>query len=212
MRAPLELLLVIVAACDVGAVPLATGGGDGSGAPAVFPHTQIYTGFDATGATTYRVPIGIAHLTGVQWASQDPMVATVTGTDALGMVVGINAGLATIDVTAAADVVSIPLQVNAYAAADLAAGATAFTTTYACGGCHSGTAAADGPDVSASGIAQHTDAQLLAVITTGITPDGPPVSIGVAMHSFPVAAGSAESRGLPAYLRSLTPATPLPDQ
>jgi len=97
-----------------------------------------------------------------------PTVATVSGTDALGTVVAHKAGSTTITALASGATRMIPLTVAAYSASDLAAGATAYTTTYSCAksGCHD----ASGPDVSPSGIAKHTDAQLVAVITAGENP------------------------------------------
>ncbi|MEO7732142.1 MAG: Ig-like domain-containing protein [Kofleriaceae bacterium] len=202
-------LLVLVAACAVGCGSSATP--PGSDEFTVFPSTTLYSGIDpAGGGASYKVTIAASHATGVTWASLDPTVATVSGTDALGTVVALKAGSTTITALASGATEMIPLTVAAYSASDLAAGATAYTTTYSCAksGCHD----ASGPDVSPSGIAKHTDAQLVAVITAGENPEGGAVSIGAANHSFAIPANSAASRGICAYLRSLPPGTPVPDE
>ncbi len=199
--------LLFIAACAVGcssSTPPAAG-------LTVFPSTTLYSGSDpAGGGASYKVTIAASGASGVAWTSSDLAVATVSGTDALGTVVAVKAGSATISATAGGATKSIPLTVAAYPAADLAAGATSFKTTYSCAkaGCHD----AGGPDVSPSGIGKHTDAQLLAVITMGANPEGGSVSIGAPNHSFAIPANSAESRGICAYLRSLPPATPVADE
>jgi hypothetical protein len=187
--------------------------GDVSGpaTPKVFPATQLYSGVNSGGGAQDRVAIAAQDATGIAWSSMDQTIASVTGTDQLASVVANQTGSTMIAATVAGMTFSIPITVNAYDAADLAAGQNAFEHTYMCGGCHSGPGG-DGPDITPSGIGKHSDAQILTVVTTGITPEGAPVKIGAASHSFAVSPGSAESRGIPAYLRSLTPGTPVDEE
>jgi mono/diheme cytochrome c family protein len=146
--------------------------------------------------------------TGVTWASTDTTIATVSGTDALGTVTALKAGSTTITATAGGTTLSVPLTVNSYSTSDRMAGATAFTTfSCASAACHG----AGGPDISPSDIGKHTDAQILASVTMGANPEGGPISIGAAAHTFAITAGSPEARGISAYLRTLPPGTPVQD-
>ncbi|MDB4956922.1 MAG: hypothetical protein JWO36_4491 [Myxococcales bacterium] len=176
----------------------------------IYPLTTLFSGADpAGGGATYKVTIGAKGASGLTWTSTDPTVATVTGTDSLGTVVSLKEGAATITATSAAGShQSLPLLVMSYAASDLAAGQAAYDM-YSCAksGCHD----LGGPDITPSGIGKHTDPQLLATVTTGFNPEGGEVSIGAAMHSFPIAAGTPEYVGIVAYMRSLPPGIPKPD-
>jgi hypothetical protein len=160
------------------------------------------------GGASYKLTIAASGSTGVTWKSSDTTIATVAGTDILGTVVALKAGTAIITATGG-NSVSVPLTVMNYAAADLSAGRTAFETTYTCAksGCHD----AMGPDVTPSGVGKHTDAQLQAVVTSGMNPEGGVVSIGAAAHSFAIVSGTPAYAGIVAYMRSLPPGTPKQD-
>jgi len=184
-------------------------GGSSSGALKIFPD-MLYSGVDsAGGSTTYKVMISASGATGVQWSVSDSKTATITGTDAVATVTALKSGSATVKATAGTMTISVPLTVTAYAAADLAAGMTAYTTKFTCArsGCHD----AAGPDVGPADICKHTDAQILAALASGTNPEGGPISIGAAAHTFAVAAG-AESRGIVAYMRSLPARPPVDDK
>lgn len=179
-----------------------------SSAPTLYPAVTLYSGADpAGGGATYKVTIAASDATGITWASADQTIATVTGTDMLGTVVAKKPGSTTITATSGGKVTSVPLTVNSYSAADLTAG-MAVATQYMCSksGCHATI------DISPSDVGKHTDAELLAAVTMGMNPEGGPISIGAAAHSFAVAANSASSRGIIAYMRSLPPGTPTPDE
>jgi len=179
-----------------------------SAAPTLYPAVTLYSGADpAGGGATYKVTIAASDATGITWASGDETIATVTGTDILGTVVAKKPGSTTITATADGKVTSVPLTVNAYAAADLTAG-MAVANQYMCSkaGCHATI------DISPSDVGKHTDAELLASVTLGTNPEGGAISIGAAAHSFAVAANSASSRGIIAYMRSLPPGTPVADE
>jgi hypothetical protein len=188
-----------------------TSGSSGPPPVTVFPTTTLFSGVDpAGGGATYKVTIAASGPTGITWSTSDTAIATVTGTDTLGTVVSLKEGNAMIRVTDGNSTVAVPLLVTSYSASDLAAGKTAFETTYSCAksGCHD----AVGPDISPSGIGKHTDPQILGTVTSGLNPENAtPVSIGVANHSFPIAAGTPESVGICAYMRSLPPGIPKPD-
>ena len=198
MRSSLLLVSTLVIGCS---------SDPSSSAPTLYPAVTLYSGADpAAGGATYKVTIAATGATGITWASADTMIATVTGTDTLGTVVAKKAGSTTITATSGGKVTSVPLTVNSYAAADLTAG-MAVANQYMCSkaGCHATI------DISPSDIGKHTDAELLASVTMGTNPEGGPISIGAAAHSFAVTANSASSRGIIAYMRSLPPGTPTPD-
>lgn len=141
---------------------------------------------------------------GMSWSSVDPSIATVSGTDELGTVVAVKAGSTTITAKAGGTVMPIPLTVISYTAAQLSAGQSAYQSSN-CGSCHNAT----GPDISPSDIGKHTDQQIMDAVVSGKNPEGGDVSIGAAAHSFALT-GDAKV-GIAAYLRSLTPGTPVPD-
>jgi alpha-amylase len=177
-----------------------------SGNLSTFPNTQIFSG--AGGTTPDKVTIAAMGATGVTWASMDTTIATVTGTDTLGTVTAVKAGSTSITATAGGKTVTIPLTVNMYTTAQLAAGSTAFTQTYTCAkaGCHD----SGGPDISPSDIGKHTDAQIIAATSMGKNPEGGDISIGASNHSFALAT-SDDQAGICAYLRALPPGTPVQD-
>lgn len=180
------------------------GGGEGF---SVFPSTTLYSGVESGGGATYKVTIAAMNGKGVVWASADPSIATVSGTDALGTVTSLKAGSTMITATAGGTTLSIPLVVASYRSSDRMAASAMWSGTCSKGGCHD----ASGPDVSPSGIAKHTDAQLDTVVTTGMNPEGGAVAIGAAAHSFVIASDSPAFAGIVATMRSLPPGTPKQD-
>jgi hypothetical protein len=190
-------------ACCVVVFLVAGCGGDSpsaGGTPTLFPE-HVHTGFDQNGS--YVVPVAASGATGVTWTSSDPSVATVTGTDALATVTGLETGTATIT-AGATSTASVTVDVKAYVAGDKATGKTAFDTLgCAAAGCHT----PSGPDITPSGVGKHTDAEILAAITAGQNPEGGELSIGAANHSF-----TADATII-AYLRSIAPTgTPVDDE
>lgn len=192
------LLALILAAGCAGPLP------QPGGTPSVFPNEQIYAGVYEGGAATGKVTIAAMNASGMAWSSADPSIATVSGTDELGTVVAVKPGSTTITAKAGGTVMPIPLTVISYTAAQLSAGQSAFQSSN-CGGCHNAT----GPDISPSDIGKHTDQQIMDAVLSGKNPEGGDVSIGAAAHSFALT-GDAQI-GIAAYLRSLTPGTPTPD-
>ena len=200
---------VVFIASLVGACASDPGGGGGGDAFSVFPDTTLYSGVESgAGAVTYKVTIAASNGKGVVWASADPSIATVTGTDALGTVTALKAGSTTITATAGGMKLSIPLVVATYAVSDRMAANGMWTGTCSKGGCHD----PGGPDVTPSGIGKHPDMQLDAVVTMGQNPEGGDVSIGRAAHSFAIASGTPAFAGIVAQMRSLPPGTPVKDQ
>lgn len=193
------LFTMLVAAGCAASPPDSTGGG-----PTVFPSEQIFAAVYTGGGATGKVTISAMDATGMSWSSADGSVASVAGNDTLATVTGLKAGSTTITATAGGQTISIPLQVISYTAAQLAAGQSAFTSNN-CASCHTGSEL----DVSPSDIGKHTDAQILAAAAHGQNPEGGDISIGAAMHSFPLS-GDAQI-GIAAYLRSLTPGVPVDD-
>lgn len=176
----------------------------------LFPDTMLYSGVvSGGGGASFKVTISASGASGIAWSSADATIASVTGTDTLGTVTALKAGATTIKALAGGSTISLPLTVTTYTAADITAGTTAYNTTYTCAraGCHD----AAGPDVGPADIGKHTDAQVLAALVSGTNPEGGPISIGAAMHTFTIAAGSAESRGIIGYMRSLPPGIPKND-
>jgi len=199
--------VVVFVALLVGACASSDTGGGGE-AFSVFPNTTLYSGVESgAGAATYKVTIAASNGSGVVWASADPSIATVTGTDALGTVTALKAGSTTITATAGGTKLSIPLVVATYSTSDRMAASGMWSGTCSKGGCHD----ASGPDVSPSGIGKHTDMQLDTVVTMGQNPEGGDVSIGKAAHSFAIASGTPAFAGIVATMRSLPPGTPKQD-
>jgi hypothetical protein len=177
-----------------------------SSGPSIFPDTQIYGAVYAGGAAPGKVTIAAMNATSLTWTSQDPSVASVTGTATLGTVTSLKAGSTMIVASAGGQTMPLPITVNSYTAAQLTAGQSAFQAhNCASAGCHSGS----GPDISPSDIGKHTDDQIVAAVTQGKNPEGGDVSIGAAAHSFALTGDATV--GIAAYLRSLPPGTPTPD-
>ena len=195
-------LLAVTAACAAPAT-------DGGGAPTVFPDTQIFSGADpAGGGTPYAVTIAAMGATGMSWTSSNASIATISGTDSLGTVSAVAVGTATLTAAAGGTTLTIPLTVNSYSAAELSAGAAAWSRVN-CAMCH-GPGATTGGDVGPADIGKHTDDQVIGAITAGQNPEGGEVSIGAASHSFAMS-GADEMRGIVAYLRSLPAGIPVAD-
>jgi hypothetical protein len=167
----------------------------------VFPDTTLYSGVESgAGAKQYQVTISATAGASVTWQSMDPSIASVTGTNTLGTVSALKVGSTTIVATSGGKSVQIPLTIESYSASDRMSAASMYTTTCAASGCHDAT----GPDVSPSGIGKHSDQQLHDVVISGMNPEGGPVSIGAAAHSF----GTAPMPGMIEYMRSLPPGVP----
>jgi hypothetical protein len=194
---PIMCTFVLAAGC---ASPASSSG------PSIFPDTQIYGAVYAGGASPGKITISAMNATGLTWTSQDPSVATVSGSATLGTVTSLKAGSTMIVASAGGQTMPLPITINSYTAAQLTAGQAAFQAqSCASSACHS----ASGPDISPSDIGKHTDAQILAAVTQGKNPEGGDISIGAANHSFALT-GDATT-GISAYLRSLPPGTPTPD-
>jgi hypothetical protein len=175
------------------------------GMPSVYPDEQLYASVYEGGHAPGKVTISAMNASSMAWSIADTSIATVTGTDELGTVTAEKAGTTTITAKAGGVTMPIPLTVISYTSAQLAAGTTAYQT-FNCGSCHS----ASGPDITPSDIGKHTDQQILAATVSGANPEGGAVSIGAAAHSFAVTGDAMV--GISAYLRSLTPGTPVPDK
>jgi mono/diheme cytochrome c family protein len=194
-----HMMFAMILAAGCAADPTTGGGG-----PSVFPNEQIYAGVYEGGGATGKVTIAAMDATGMSWSSGDTSVATVSGNDTLGTVTAVKAGSTTITAKAGGVSMPVPVMVISYTAAQLSAGSAAFQAQ-ACGSCHN----ASGPDISPSGIGKHTDQQIIDATVSGKNPEGGEVSIGAAMHSFALT-GDAKI-GIAAYVRSLTPGTPVAD-
>jgi hypothetical protein len=180
------LLLVSVAACSSPSSPPAS-----STSPdlEVFP-AAIYTGIDESGSG-YVAPI-VASATGATFeVSGDCCVISATAGTGQAQLTAKKAGTGTITVSAGGNKATVPVTVAVYSSADRSAGQQAYAAS-ACGGCHDG---AEQPDITSSGIPEHTDAEVLASIREGKNPEGGEIP----GHSFQV------PDGIVAYLRSLAP-------
>jgi hypothetical protein len=101
-------------------------------------------------------------------------------------------GSGMLTVSAGGNTAQVPVEVIMYTKANWTAGQAAYASS-ACGSCHDG---AGQSDITSSGIPEHTDAQVLTAIRTGVNPEGGQIEGG---HSFQV------PDGIVAYLRSLPP-------
>jgi hypothetical protein len=196
------LATLVLSACGGNMMTSGTNVPATGGAPVLFP-TAINTGFDENGH--YSAPVAASGATGVSWTSSDPSVASVSGTDGLAVITGLKAGTATITATAGGQSSTVSVTVAAYTAAAKSAGGAAYKSN-GCqnAGCHDSA----GPDITPSGIAKHTDDQIVAAATMGANPEGGDISIGAAAHSF-----KTVPHAIVAYLRSLPSlGTPKQDQ
>ena len=185
----LVLTIFMTAACTVSA-PDAP-----AGAPAVFPDA-LYLGVEDSGAK-YAAPIAVQGGGPMAYSVADVSIASASGDDQLLAVGALHAGATQVVAKNALGQATIGVTVIAYSASARMAGAQAWTK-YNCAGCHD-----SGPDVTPSGIAKHTDAQLAGVVTMGQNPEGGEVSLGKSQHSFAIASSDPAYVGIAAYMRSL---------
>jgi hypothetical protein len=155
-----------------------------------------YVGVDDS-AATYKLPFYLTGVHNVRWTSSDMTVASVTGDDFIGIVIGNRAGTVTIHAETADANGSANVTVESYKAADRMAGAaSAMTLGCQASGCHD----AAGPDISPSTCGKHSASEILDSIRKGINPEGGQISTGAAPHSF------AAPDSIVAWVRSLEPA------
>jgi len=196
------------------------GGSGGAGGPVeppdmatdyLFPDVA-HTGFDGT--HVFKVPLS-TNLTNVTWKIDDPAIASITpvATPALyaeygetwAMVTAKKAGTTKVTATGGGKTVSSMLVVQAYTAANLAAGDKRYNTPdnptaaqrNACAGCHK---LANGADHSPVVLAAYDDDDVLPAITTGVYQDGYQLMV---THTWNLT--DAEKQGIMPYLRSLPP-------
>jgi hypothetical protein len=171
--------------------------GASSSAPKLFPAT-LYLGVEDTGAR-YAAPIAVGGTSPMAYSIEDASIATATAEDQQVEVGALRVGSTSLVVRNDFGQSSASLTVTTYGASERLAGAQAWQT-FNCASCHD-----MGPDVTPSGIARRTDAQIAAAVGSGVNPDGGDVSIGKSQHSFAV----QPPVGIVAFLRSL-PARSVP--
>jgi hypothetical protein len=204
-------LLIIAAcsgalACSGGAQPSGTtvthppkddGTTTQSGALTVFP-TQVFVGFDEKGPLA-QAPVALTGASGsVAWTSADDSVAAVSGSAVSAKISAVKAGSSAITVKAGSASAEVKVTVLSYTAAAVASGEQEYKTA-GCAGCHE---AADGPDITPSGVGKHTDDQILGAAHDAKNPEGG--DIASPNHKFAV------TNAVVAYLRSLPAKTDSP--
>jgi hypothetical protein len=165
----------------------------------VFP-AVAHTGVDGAG-TPFRVPVIAIGADSVTFTASNDSI-TVTSTADHATITAVRAGMATLQVTSGAGSKTVSVEVKQYPAAARMTGAQA-ATRLACMGCH----ATNGSDITSSGIAEHTDDEVIASTVRGTNPEGGTIPD----HAF--ALTTDEQIGMAAYLRSLAPlGDPKPDE
>jgi hypothetical protein len=188
------LLLAIPSACASQAgdelVPSTSGA---RAAPLeVFP-AAAHTGVDDAGAA-YRLILLASPGDGETIFSATGAQIRVQGSGQQATVSALAAGAATVLVSRADSRVEVPVRITGYSGAERMLGAAAYAR-HACQSCH------EAVDISPSGVAEHSDAELIAATVDGVNPEGGPVDSPD--HRYALSA--AERRGLAAYLRALPP-------
>ncbi len=166
----------------------------GAGPPKVYP-TTIYLGVEDSG-TRYAAPVAVGGSSPMGYSIADASIAAVSGGDHQVEVAALRGGSTMVVVRNDFGMASAQVSIATYSASARAAGLQAWSAAN-CAGCHD-----FGPDVTPSGIARRTDAQITAAVVSGVNPDGG--AIGTA-HSFAV----SPPEGIVAFLRSL-PAREVP--
>jgi cytochrome c553 len=181
-----HLLLVpcalALAACSGAATP-----------PKLHPST-IYLGVEDSGLE-YAAPVGLGGASPMYFSVADASIATVSGGDQELVIDAVHGGSTTIVVHNDFGQATAAVSVATYTEAARLDGKQAWAAS-SCASCHDA-----GPDVTPSGIAGRSDAQIAAAVVSGVNPDGGQISPS---HSFPVS-----SDGIVAFLRSL-PAREIP--
>lgn len=155
----------------------------------VFP-TKLYVGVDDSGKAIGSAPVSLVGGSGVvTWTSATTGVATATGNAKTGTVTGVKAGSSVVTVKSGTKTAAVTVTVIQYPAADIAKGQTEYTTLK-CDDCHN----VSGSDITPSDIGQHTDAEIMGPITTGVKSEGPTIAVP---HKFTVTAA------IIAYMRSV---------
>jgi len=193
--------LLALAACE-GPTTGNTDTSVGPSTPAIVPFpAAAYTGVDEQGG--YTVPILATGGDGTfEFSVPSELVLSVApgASPDLGVCTAVAGGIGNVEITSGDAVVYVPVTVTPYTAAQKTAGQGVFANN-GCGGCHGPTGA--NPDITSSGLAEHTEAEILGAVQSGINPeDGSPIPIGG--HSFTLTGD--ENPGIVAYLRSLAPA------
>jgi len=124
-------------------------------------------------------------------------VLTVTGAADIGTCTAVAAGTGNVQINSGSSVAFVPVTVTQYTSAQRTAGEGVFNDN-GCAGCHQPNGG--NPDITSSGLAEHTEAQILGAVQSGLNPeDGSPIP--VAGHSFTLTGDQIP--GIVAYLRSL---------
>ncbi len=186
MRPTLLVSLLAVAACS--APPHA---------PRVFPET-VYLGVDDS-ATHYSAPIAIGGASPMAISVSNQAVATAAAGDHEVDVDAVGAGSTTLIVRNDFGMASASVTITKYSASQRLAAKQEWNALN-CAGCHD-----FGSDITPSGIARRTDAQIAAAIASGVNPDGGQIG----QHSFANQASDPSLAGMVALLRSL-PARAVP--
>ncbi len=163
------------------------GPGDGI---AVFPQ-KVFVGFDESGSMA-SAPVVLSNASGtVTWTSSDRSIAAVSGGTMYGQISAVGPGITDVRVTADEGSASVFVVAVAYTQADVKAGARDYATL-GCGRCHDGAGA---PDITPSGIAKHSDDEIIRAALEGKNPEGG--EIRSPNHRYAISAAIVP------YLRSL---------
>lgn len=169
----MRILIVLLAslaplACDPGRAPVVE---PPPGNLDVFP-SRAFTGFEVDAEEGYSVP-AIQHVQPVvtSWEPADPATVVVHDVgDGLVVLEATAVGETTILVSAPGKVsFELPIVVTEYPAGSSQAATELYYTTFECARCHDGEGQ---PDITSSGLAEHTDAEVLASIVDGVNPEG----------------------------------------
>jgi mono/diheme cytochrome c family protein len=172
-------------------------GGDDEPTPfAVYPN-QIYTGWEAGGGATYKVPIKANEdATFTLDGTTGDFITLVDNGDGSAEITSKAPGVGRILVSGSTDLM-IDVTVHTYTAEARQQGAADYQngSNPPCGQCHDGNSEGSNNDNTPSAIAEHPDEAVLFNIKTGNDPDG---QIIRDFHKFP-----SVREGVVAYLRSL---------
>jgi hypothetical protein len=162
----------------------------------VFPD-KVTVGIDENGKALAAVPIGLTGATAtVTWTSAVESVAKASGGEKFGSITAVKKGESKVTVKAGSKSATVDVTVATYASADVAKGKTEYETAK-CTECHN----ASGPDITTSGLAKHSDDQILGAVAEGKNPEGGDIEGG---HKY------TATNAIVAYLRSLPARTDAP--